>query len=247
MEQGFFPLDERLELLPGGLTPFTQECLVRLGAWMPFQQAAQLLGDILKVQISKAKAVRSSEAAGKVYVDFLAQEADRIEREAPPAETGCEKLVISADGAMIPLIGGEWGEVKTLAVGEVRLKANKNQPPEVRTQNISYFSRLVNAEQFQHLTLVELHRRGLENSHQVAAVMDGADWLQSFIDYHCPQAVRILDFPHAAQRIGQVGQALLGEDTPQAKLWISEQLHSLKKPGTSRGPGRTANVANSAA
>ena len=32
---GFFPLDEELALLPGSLTPHLQECLVRLGAWMP--------------------------------------------------------------------------------------------------------------------------------------------------------------------------------------------------------------------
>ena len=29
--------------------------------------------------------------------------------------------------------------------------------------------------------------------------MDGAEWLQGFIDYHCPQAVLILDFPHAGR------------------------------------------------
>jgi len=65
----------------------------------------------------------------------------------------------------------------------------------------------------------------------VAAVNDGADWLQSLTDYHCPQALRILDFPHAAQRFGQVGQALFGEGAPEAKQWIEERLHRLKHQG----------------
>lgn len=231
MEPGFFPLDERLELLPGGLTPFIHECLVRLGAWMPFQQAAQLLGDMLGVNVSKLQAVRLAEAAGEAYVAQQTQEADRIEREAPPVKAGSERLVMSADGAMVPLRGGEWGEVKTLAVGEVQGAERHGEEWGVRTEHISYFSRLVSAEQFEHLTLTELHRRGLEKSRQVAAVMDGADWLQSFVDYHCPTAVRILDFPHAAQRIGQIGQALLGEGNPETSPWIGERLHQLKHQG----------------
>ena len=44
-----FPLDEELELLPGSLTPGLEEVLVRLGSWMPFAQAQQLLLDWMKL------------------------------------------------------------------------------------------------------------------------------------------------------------------------------------------------------
>lgn len=198
---------------------------------MPFQPAAQLLKDMLGVVVSKAQAVRAVEAAGAVYVAYQDQEADRIEREAPLAAVKPGRLVLSADGAMVPLRGGEWGEVKTLAVGEVQAPRMKKGELSVQTKAISYFSRLSSAKQFEHLTLSELHRRGLENSAQVAAVMDGAEWLQGFVDYHCPNAVRILDFPHAGQRIGQVGQALWGEGTPAAQQWTRERLHQLKQAG----------------
>lgn len=231
MELGFFPLDEKLGLLPGGLTPFVHESLVRLGTWLPFEAARQLLEALLGVQVSKSQAVRCTEAAGAAYVTLQSAAADQIEREAPPAATGSKRMVVSADGAMIPLRGGEWGEVKTLAIGEVQTANAKSDEKGIRTRQISYFSRLTTAEQFEHLTLVEMHRRGVENSAQVAAVMDGAEWLQSFIDYHCPQAVRILDFPHAGQRIGQVGQALYGEGTAETKQWTAERLHQLKHQG----------------
>jgi hypothetical protein len=75
-------------------------------------------------------------------------------------------------------------------------------------QNLSYFSRKVNAETFQRLALVEMHRRSVEKAGEVAAVMDGAEWEQGFVDYHCPAAVRILDFPHAAEHVNQIGEAL---------------------------------------
>jgi hypothetical protein len=198
---------------------------------MPFQQAADLLGDMLGVQVSKAQTVRCTEAAGEAYVSLQNEQADRIEREAPPGLPGSEKLVMSADGAMVPLRKGEWSEVKTLAIGEVQPAVKRQDEWIVRTRRVSYFSRLVDAKQFEHLTLVEMHRRGVEKSRQVAAVMDGADWLQNFVTYHRPDAVRILDFAHAGQRIGQVGQALFGEGTLEASQWTGERLHRLKHQG----------------
>lgn len=178
----FFPLDEELALLPGSLTPFTHESLVRLGAWMPFASAVQLLADLLGVRVSKSKGKRYTEAAGAAYVALQSEEADEIERHAPPAMPGSEKLVMSADGAMVPLLHGEWAEVKTLVIGEVPPPVLQGGEWVVHARKLSYFSRLVNSERFEHLTLSEVHRRGVENSRQVAAVMDGSDWLQSLVD-----------------------------------------------------------------
>jgi hypothetical protein len=96
---------------------------------------------------------------------------------------------------------------------------------------LSYFSRKVSAQAFQRQALVEVQRRGVENAKEVAAVMDGADWEQSFIDFHCPQAVRILDFAHAAQHINPIGEHLHGEHTPESQTWLKERLHLLKHEG----------------
>ena len=39
------------------------------------------------------------------------------------------------------------------------------------------------------------------------------------MDYHCPWAMRILDFAHAAEHINQVGEFLHGEHTDESKTW----------------------------
>lgn len=54
--------------------------------------------------------------------------------------------------------------------------------------------------------MVELHRRGIERAGRVGAVVDGKEWCQSFIDYHYPEALRILDLPHAAEHLTTIGQ-----------------------------------------
>jgi len=205
--------------------------VVRLGAWIPFGAVVQLLKEILGVQVSKACVVRSTEAAGAAYVTVQTKEAERIEQEAPPAPFGADKMVISTDGAMVPLRHGEWAEVKTLAIGEVCPPVLEHGEWVVHTRKLSYFSRLANAERFQQLTLVEMHRRGVEHCRQIGAVTDGAEWEQGFNDYHCPQAVRILDFPHAGQRIGEIGQVCFGEASPETKQWTTERLHQLKHQG----------------
>ena len=231
MGRRFFPLDEELGLLPGSLTPLGHEQIVRLSGWMPFERAAELFEDFTGIPVSSAMSRRYTEKAGAVYVEMQSEETERLEREKSEAPGGAEKLQVSVDGAMVPLVGGEWGEVKTLVIGEVQPAVKEKDEWVVHTRKLSYFSRLAPAEEFERLALVEVHRRGVENAREVGAVQDGADWEQGFVDYHCPRAVRILDFAHAGQHISQVGEYMYGKNTSEARQWLEERLRCLKQEG----------------
>lgn len=231
MGRGFFPLDEELALLPGKLTPREHECLVRLGGWMPFGRALEIVGDFLGIAVSQIVAQNYTEMAGAMYVQMQEEEVVRLEAEMPEAVLGAERMQISADGAMIPLLHGVWAEVRTLVIGEVQPAVQEQGEWVVHTRNLSYFSRKVSAQEFQRLALVEMHRRGVERAKDVVAVMDGADWEQGFVDFHCPQAVRILDFPHAAEHINRIGEYLHGERTAESQAWLQERLRCLKHEG----------------
>jgi hypothetical protein len=230
-DKGFFPLDEELELLPGNLTPYGHECLVRLASWIPFEKAAELFEAFMGIAVSKSLSQRYTEEAGTAYVSLESEEVERLERDMPAAPTGADKLQVSADGAMVPLVHGQWSEVRTLVIGEVQPKVEERGEWVVHTRKLSYFSRKVTAEEFARLALVEIQRRGVENAKEVGAVMDGSDWLQGFTDYHRPDALRILDFPHAGEHISPVGEFLWGEGTPEMKQWVGERLHQLKHEG----------------
>src|SRR5512138_2433950 len=114
--QAFSPLDEELALLAGALTPSLQEDLVRLGAWMPFGRAAQELQHFRCVDVSRATAERLTEGAGAAYVACQTAEVTRIETELPQPPAGPAKQLMSVDGAMVPLVGGEWAEARTLVI-----------------------------------------------------------------------------------------------------------------------------------
>jgi hypothetical protein len=198
---------------------------------MPFAKAADMLERFTHVSVSESSAQRHTQTIGMAYEAVQLAEVEHIEQDWPDIEAEPDKLVVSVDGAFVPVVHGEWAEVKTLVVSEVaeaRLVDGKTLVP---THSHSYFSRVAEAEAFQRLSFAELYRRRLESAKQVASVSDGAEWIQGFIDYHAPGATRILDFPHAAQRICQIGEAVLGAEHASLRAWQTRQLHQLKHQG----------------
>jgi hypothetical protein len=198
---------------------------------MPFAKAAALLATFTQTRVSESTAQRLTETMGIAYEAVQVAEVERIERDWPEVEDGPAKLVLSVDGAFVPLVQGEWSEVKTLVVGEVGQPTQRDGKTVVPTHSHSYFSRVAPAELFQRLTFGELYRRRVETAGQIASVSDGAEWIAGFVAFHCPEAVRILDFPHAAQRICQIGEAVLGSEHASLAAWQTRQLHQLKHEG----------------
>jgi hypothetical protein len=228
---GLSPLDDELGLLPGTLTPWLQACLVRLGAWLPFRHAARELGQLSRapggVLASESLAERLTEAAGAALVAEQTAMVERLERQPAPEPIGPAVLQLSADGAMISLVGQQWVEVKTLALGRVIQEADGT----VRATDLSYFSRRAEHTEFRRLALIETQRRGVGTAGTVVAIMDGADWLQKLIDFHRHDAIRILDFPHAVEYLTHASHAAHGAGTAATSEWIGKQAHALKHDG----------------
>jgi hypothetical protein len=204
--------------------------LVRLASWMPFEQAQELLQDLVGIQVSKATARRATLQTGQATLAVCEAEEERLKQEVPQAPDGADKQLLSADGAMVHLVGGEWAEVKTVLIGAV----TRNKRGEVCTQQISSFSRLADAERFTQAALVETHRRGVERATEVCAVQDGAQWLQGLVDYHRADALRILDFAHAASAVSDIGEAVGGAGGRLPTRWLEGVLHRLKHQGPQR-------------
>ena len=244
VRRGFFPLDEELQLLAGHYTPTVYEDMTRLATWMPFARAVKEVAYFRQTHVTEATVRRQTEAAGAAYVAVQQHEVERLERDTPPAPPGPAQQFLSVDGAFVPLVGGEWAEVthrptpakggghgQTLAIGEVEPPKQVKDETVIQTRALSYYSRLTDATTFQRLALVETHRRGVETAGAVGAVTDGAEWCQSFVDFHRSDAVRILDFPHAGEHLAQIGQAVFGEGTAATDAWFTQHLHQLKHAG----------------
>jgi hypothetical protein len=201
---------------------------VRFGTWLPFGAAAALAAQVLQVHVSEAAVRRLTERAGAAYVAEQTAAVERLERETPPAPAGPARQQVSVDGAMVPLVGGEWAEVKTLALGTLPGPDPAGSAVQGRLTDLSYFSRMTDHVSFGRLATVETHRRGTETAGLVVAVVDGADWNQGFIDLQCPKAVRVLDWGHGSAYVAQAGQALFGAGTDVTSEWVGKQLQELR-------------------
>jgi hypothetical protein len=200
--------------------------LVHLAIWMPFERAVEMLAELTGVQTSEATARRRSYRVGE---DALEVEAERMHAEALqiPDEIRNAKHLISTDGAMVPLLHGQWAEVKTMAVARV-----EQDKEEVHSTDLSYFSRMLDAENFAKQARAELIRRGIDQVEQVSAVMDGAEWIDGFVDEVCPDVqLRILDFPHAGEYVNGIGKLSQEAGSVLPDDWLKSQLHDLKHNG----------------
>ncbi len=83
------------------------------------------------------------------------------------------------------------------------------------------------------LAEVEMQRRQVREAKQVCAVTDGADWCQSLTERYRPDAVRILDFPHAAEHVSLLLEGLEKGKIPVPPQMLERCLHILKHRGPS--------------
>jgi hypothetical protein len=204
--------------------------LTRLATLAPFEEAKASLDELLGVHVSASLARRACLQAGRASVQVQNEQANPQAqvREEPPAQ----QMVMSTDGAFVALTSGEWAEIKLLSLGEVDAQAEKVE--EVHTINISYFGRLEEASVFSDQVSGEIRRRGIERAPSVCAVQDGALWLQQVVQDHRQDALRILDFAHAAEYISAIGEAVQARGWHLPAHWLQSVLHRLKHDGPDR-------------
>ena len=221
---GFSPLDERLGLLPNRpFSPRLAEAIVRVGTLLPFRQAADLLAALRGVRVDEATVRRLTYAAGHAALALPVP-------HAAPQPPAC--LQLSLDATTVRVVGGDWVAVKLAACGALVPGAADDQgQPTARTAQVSYVARWEPAAAFGPTITPEALHRGIDRALAVVSPNDGARWIQEALDLVAPQAVRILDCPHAAEHLGLLAGLVHGADTPAAAAWVAAQRAALLTQG----------------
>ena len=134
-----------------------------------------------------------------------------------------KRLCITLDGTETLFVDA-WHESKVGAVYEGEPDA-QGQDEAVR---ISYVSGVrEECEAFGERLYQEACRRGVEKAQEVVAIADGAPWIWNLVEEHFPQAVQILDFYHASERLYAVGRAVYGEESAEGKRWAETNRERL--------------------
>jgi len=203
-----------LNLPAGSWTPLMHESMVRMGTWMPFESAARELAFHRGMTVDAETVRRNTERAGRLYMP----EQERVREQ--PQGAAPERQVLSMDGSFVPLNTKEWVEAKMLTVSTV----NESR----KCTKVSYFARTAPYTEFSEQIRGEVARRGVKHSAEVCAIADGADWIQTVVGDHRPDATRILDFYHAAEHLATVGHAVFDPDNLAFNEWFHRQCRELR-------------------
>jgi len=164
----------------------------------------------------------------------------RYEAEVPPPveqivtiHNPIEKQVnISSDGGMILLREEGWKEVKMCVFSHVNVYASDpsdqdpHPDPEIRMDQHSYQAGLWDADKLAQHQYLEGGRRQVAACRQSSA-NDGAPWIDRITTTNFEQAIQVIDWQHAEERLWKVAKAAFGEGTPQAKLWAEDFIDKL--------------------
>ena len=82
--------------------------------------------------------------------------------------------------------------------------------------------------------VAEMRRRGVERAKEVCAIQEGAKWIQGFVQGHRADALRILDFAHAASYVTEMAAKVREAAGHLPAKWEDGVLHRLKHEGPAR-------------
>jgi hypothetical protein len=214
--------------MKGNYTPKVLEAITRRGSRLAYEEAQEEIKMMWGVSLSKSAVRKMTIRHGQVANRLIDKRVEALHQGEESSSVRPEKLMMSADGAMILTTSGEWKEVKTVAFGEYEtIWDAKREEVQTKTGKVSYFSRIEEASKFGESAVYEWDKRGGEQAKEVVVVNDGAVWIQAFIDYHCPQAKRVIDFAHAQGYIAKIGKLIYGAESEEFRSWyrlVSKQL-----------------------
>ena len=240
---GAAPLDERLGLGRGMLSPGLGRVACRAGIEDAFEPAAGLLRETLRIDVAEEAVRRMTEGIGAVaeaeqQAAMAAAEAGRP----PPADKGEEPpgaLLVEVDGVQVP-VERSWNEMKVGVVAPLG-PATEADPESGRERlavgRQSACAGFEAAAEFWYRVYAEACRRGLglPGLALVVLVGDGADWIwrygRQFLALKGVELVEIVDLYHAVEHLWTVARAAFGTSSPGAAAWVEPLKRALLTEG----------------
>lgn len=229
---GRAPLDEQLGQSAREISAGVERKLACLGAQLSFGAAAGVLAEF-GIGLSERQLETVAEAVGDRAQQKSVHEARvastqalapaRLRLVGAPART----WVVEMDGVMAGLKDSTWQEVKVGAVYEL------GQRVEISAGRWELLAKQLcvlrgGVEDFREQLWALALGSGIRRDDRIVVLGDGAEWIDQTLAALFPQATRILDFYHAAERVWEVANLRYGEQTRSAKVWAEAKLTSLK-------------------
>lgn len=215
-----------------------------LGALMPYERASQAYNRLAGVSISASSLRRLVDVEGTRWAEVEQQAAETAWKPPEKAavagpremiEPDSPRMNMSMDGTFIYIRGEGWKEVKTATLSALvedevaQRRGKKGVSPEraMRLTNHSYRAGVWEVKAFEKQQWAEAKRRGVPAVKELLSINDGAVWIWRIVLTCYPQAIEIVDWWHALQRLWQVSRGVYGPESPVGTSWVKIQETAL--------------------
>jgi uncharacterized protein YcfL len=202
-----------------GISSYLQDIVCQLGQSQVFEDGESLLSELLGIHISARQIQRVSEFYGEELEKQLAKEiTDKAEAKSPVKAQG--DIYVMADGSMVYTREEGWKELKLgrifAAVDHVKIQEKRS----------AITKSLYVAHLGEHGAFTRKMEAYMDHYKNKICIADGAKWIWNWIENTYPEAVQILDYYHAVEKLSPF--ALAQWDCPEArKKWTKEQQEKL--------------------
>jgi hypothetical protein len=226
-DRRWYALDEDEKLRAGRVSCGMNRLLGIAGVTVSFEEAQRQVREYLLVDVSintiRAETQRIGAMQTQREKEWLSQSQDLDYLQSRERELATlERVYGSIDGAFVPLAEG-WKEEKTVCWYKA---GQRYGSPELRALDIHYYTSLQEASTFGELVWATgLHHR-VDQAKELIFVCDAAAWIWKIIEHYFPDAVQIVDWYHACQRLYTVADILFACTEQERLAWI-EQVKDL--------------------
>jgi len=227
---GVAPLDEQLGVGERELSPKLQRIIGYVGGHVSFGVVEKVLYESYGIEVSTEAIRQVGEEVGQDARQWEETERRTYEEKPLPSRPRGQEpktWVLELDGKMVGFQDGSWQEVKTGVIYELAARV-EIQPGRQELLKRELIARRCHWEEFIPDMWAAMHRAGVHDGDQLVTVADGARALDQIFEYVAPEATRIRDFYHVAEKIYAIGELRFGGQTAEAQHWIRGQLAKLK-------------------
>jgi hypothetical protein len=217
----WYALDEQENLCAGRASCGMKRLLGLAGITVSFEEAQRHIREYLLVEVSINTIRSETQQIGAMQSQrerqwlSQSQDLDYLQaRERDPE--GLERVYGSIDGAFVPLAEG-WKEEKTVCWYEAGRRYGSK---ELRAIDIHYYTSLQEAASFGELVWATGLQHRVDQAKELIFVCDAAAWIWKIIEHYFPDAVQIVDWYHACQRLYAVADILVGYSQQKRSSWI---------------------------
>jgi hypothetical protein len=212
-----YPGDELLGVAGTGFSPGLRRLMTRAGSRESFGEAAEDLHVYAALDVDPKDVERVAESVGRQIDDWMNRTASVARLGAEPEDGDQEKipiLYVALDGTGAPMRKSELTETKGKGEdGQARTKEvklgcvftqttlDKDGQPVRDPASTTYVGAIEPSIDFGHRLHAEAVRRGLKRAQKTVVLSDGAEYNHAIAAEHFADAVHIIDFYHAAERL----------------------------------------------